>query len=146
MRINCSITLTERAQLSYMIDAVNSQRAALNLPPVNQTDVIQEIIHRVSEMSSVNLCNVFISRAPKGDQMTDYHARMTEQVRELFPELHDRQVTNMANSIGSELRKRHNDQYRVELSRQPYEPDSGSHGEFMIVACGHMVYVRILMD
>jgi hypothetical protein len=100
MRINCSITLTERAQLSYMIDAVNAQRAALSLPPVNQADVIQEIIHRVSEMSSVNLCNVFISRAPKGDQMTDYHARMTEQVRELFPELHDRQVTNMANSIG----------------------------------------------
>lgn len=146
MRINCRITLTERAQLSYLMDAVTAGRAAMGLPPVSQADVIQEIIHRVSEMSTVNLCNVFIPRAPKGDQMTDYHARMTEQVRELFPELHDRQVTNMANSIGSELRKRHNDQYRVELSRQPYEPDSGSHGEFMIVACGHMVYVRILMD
>lgn len=146
MRINCSITLTERAQLSYMIDAVNAQRAELNLPPVNQSDVIQEVIHRVSEMSTVNLCNVFISRAPKGNLMTDYHARMTAQVRELFPDLHDRQVTHIANCIGGELRKRHNDQYRVELSRQPYESESGSHGEFMIVACGRMVYVRVAVD
>ncbi|SUY95346.1 Uncharacterised protein [Citrobacter freundii] len=61
MRINCSITPTERAQLSYLIEAVNVQRAALKLPPVNQTAVVQEIIHRVSEMSTVNLCNVFIS-------------------------------------------------------------------------------------
>lgn len=78
--------------------------------------------------------------------MTDYHARMTEQVRELFPDLYERKVTHIVSCIGNELRKRHNDQYCVELSRQPFEPDSGSHGEFMIVACGHMVYVRILVD
>ncbi len=146
MRINCRITLTERAQLSYLMDAVTAGRAALGLPPVSQADVIQEIIHRVSEMSTVNLCNVFIPRAPQGDQMTDYHARMTEQVRELFPDLYERKVTHIVSCIGNELRKRHNDQYCVELSRQPFEPDSGSHGEFMIVACGHMVYVRILVD
>ena len=101
MRINCRITLTERAQLSYIMDAVSAGRAALGLPPVSQADVIQEMIHRISEMSSVNLCNVFISRAPKGDQMTDYHARMTEQVRELFPELHDRQVANSDNKCNA---------------------------------------------
>lgn len=146
MRINCSITLSERAQLSYMIDAVNAQRAALRLPPVNQSDLIQEIIQRVAEMKSVNLCNVFIPRAPKGDQMTDYHARMTAQVRELFPDLYDRKVTHIANLIGNELRKRHNDIYLVELAAQPFPNEPGYYSEFIITACGHTVYVRATVD
>lgn len=128
------------------MDAVTAGRAELGLPPVSQADVIQEIIHRVSEMSSVNLCNVFISRAPKGDQMTDYHARMTEQVRALFPDLYDRQVTHITSCIGNELRKRHNDIYLVELAAQPFPNEPGYYSEFIVTACGHTVYVRVTVD
>lgn len=78
--------------------------------------------------------------------MTDYHARMTEQVRELFPDLHDRQVTHIANCIGNELRKRHNDMYQVELAAQPFQDDGGYYNEFMVVACGQTTYVRVTVD
>lgn len=64
MRINCSITPENRGQMTQLIQAVNTQRAMLGLPPVNQAAVIQEMIHRISEMSTVNLCGVFVSRHP----------------------------------------------------------------------------------
>ncbi|EAA8649194.1 hypothetical protein Y940_004817 [Salmonella enterica subsp. enterica] len=78
--------------------------------------------------------------------MTDYHTRMTAQLRELFPDLHYGQITHIANCIGNELRKRHNDIYLVELAAEPFPNDSGYYSEFMVVACGQTTYVRITVD
>lgn len=70
MRINCSITPENRLALSQIIKAVNEQRAALGLPPVMQSAVVNEIIARAAEWSTINLCSVFITREQRSQQQS----------------------------------------------------------------------------
>lgn len=146
MRINCSITPTERAQLSYLLYSVNDQRAALNLPPVNQAAIVQEIIHRVSEMNTVNLCNVFITRTQGDKKVADYHPQMMARVKALYPHLNDKQVTHICNCVANELRKLHQDINQVELASTFFPVDGGNYSDFIVNACGKTIYVRVTVD
>lgn len=74
MRINCSITLHNRIALWQFISAVNEQRQAMGLEPATQSEVVNEIIARAAERSTINLCNVFITREQRESQSTDREA------------------------------------------------------------------------
>lgn len=65
MRINSRITPENRKRLSNLITAVNCQRASMGLEEVKQSDVVNAIIERVSEMTAVNLCGVFLLKATR---------------------------------------------------------------------------------
>lgn len=60
MRINCWITPENRQALSHLITAVNIERAHSGLDEVSQAHVLNDIIARVAEMRTVNLCGVFL--------------------------------------------------------------------------------------
>lgn len=70
MRINCWITPENRVDLSAMITAVNQQRAALGLGPVSQAHVLNDIIARAAEQSTINLCSVFVTREQRSQQQS----------------------------------------------------------------------------
>ncbi|ENU4835475.1 hypothetical protein ACFH4J_003459 [Escherichia coli] len=69
MRINCSIKPENRLTLSQLITAVNQQRARLGLEDVRQSDVVNEIIARAGEQSTINLCGVFVGAAAANDSL-----------------------------------------------------------------------------
>lgn len=60
MRINCWITPENRIRLSQMITAVNIQRVQCGLEEVSQAHVLNDIIERAAEMSTINLCGMFL--------------------------------------------------------------------------------------
>lgn len=62
MRINCSITPDNRRALSHIITAVNIRRAELGLREASQSEVVNEIIARAAERTTINLCNVFLTK------------------------------------------------------------------------------------
>lgn len=65
MRVNCWITPDNRKHLSNMITAVNCERAAKGLEEVSQAHVLNDIIERVAQMSTVNLCGVFLLKSTR---------------------------------------------------------------------------------
>lgn len=67
MRINCWITPENRLSLSQLITAVNIQRAAAGLPETSQAHVLNDVIARVAEMSTVNLCGTFLVKNSRED-------------------------------------------------------------------------------
>ncbi len=63
MRINCWITPENRISLSHLITAVNIKRQEMGLDEVSQAHVVNDIIQRVAEMSTVNLCGTFLIKS-----------------------------------------------------------------------------------
>lgn len=67
MRINCWITPENRKSLSYLITAVNIKRVETGLDEVSQAHVLNEIIQRAAEMSTINLCGVFLAKKSRAE-------------------------------------------------------------------------------
>lgn len=67
MRINCWITPENRKGLSNLITAVNIKRAEAGLDEVSQAHVLNDVIARVVEMSTVNLCGTFLIKRSRGE-------------------------------------------------------------------------------
>lgn len=67
MRINSRITPENRVALSHLITAVNIKRVNMGLDEVRQSDVLNEIIARAAEQSTINLCGVFLIKERPGN-------------------------------------------------------------------------------
>ncbi|MGO3911527.1 hypothetical protein [Huaxiibacter chinensis] len=67
MRINCWITQDNRTSLSQMITAVNIKRAEMGLEEVSQAHVLNDIIQRAGEMTTINLCGVFLMKHSRSE-------------------------------------------------------------------------------
>lgn len=67
MRINCWITQNNRTALSDLITAVNIKRAEMGLCEVSQAHVLNDILQRAAEMSTINLCGVFLVKQSRAE-------------------------------------------------------------------------------